>query len=109
MPGFFTEWRKHDGSGVPVPVGTLVHVKTNDDMLLMAADRKLSKVGVVGRDFWESWHWAAEGRLKTQSLPIDWYRVWLRESGYIETAAQADSGSISKHRRASETGILLRS
>lgn len=62
---------------MPVPVGTLVHVKTSDDMVLMAAARKLSAIGVVGRDFWKSWRSADGGRWETEALPIDWYREWI--------------------------------
>ena len=91
MHGYWSEWRKHDGSGLPEGLnGATVEVRTTGPITGNAPDG-MSALGLAGVTLIRSWRWTPESRALpvwhprwTSSQPIDEYRVWEMPSGRID-------------------------
>ena len=83
--GFWSDWRSHDGSGLPAGLyGKTVEVRTTKPFTGKPDEGRLSGFGIAGLTFIQSWHWTWESRMRPLwdqpfciALPIDEYRVWL--------------------------------
>ncbi len=81
IEGNWSGWIRHNGSGLPVPVGTVVEVFSAADPST-ARNGVVSRIGIAGVDIKCSWFWTLESRDTQRALPIDSYRV-RRPKGMI--------------------------
>lgn len=79
-----TDWREHDGCGLPVPVGTIVEARRRDGICARFPAGCGSWVGDSAlclprhplRDWRRcTWHWALDGNLTPSAFHIVAYRV----------------------------------
>ena len=87
--GVWSPWKRHDGSGMPVPKGTIVEVFSGEDPKT-ARGGVVQRIGVAGIDLIQSWYWTAETRDTQRALPIDRYRSWKtgKPCAQVEAASQ---------------------